>query len=833
MLDVLRWWLVATLIGLIAVPYAYRLFPFLPDRGVTAARALGLLLVVFPLWWLAVLGLAPYTAGTALFLLAALGAGAVALGARDRAGLLAHLRAYRHLLVAGEIVFAIFLLGLAAFRAYAPAIEGTEKLFEFAFLNGVLRSERMPAADPWFAGEPMSYYYGGYLVVALVTKLAGTTPAVAFNLGVALTGALTAVGAFGLGANLALALRGRRRARAGTAAIAAGAMSVVLLLIIGNLEGVFELAAAHGWGSPAFYERLGIEGLTGPMPSQHWYPDGFWFWWRATRLGSIWNVLEFPFFSFMLGDLHAHVLVLPFSLLGLAALLNLLRAGEPPSWAGVRRRPWPVLVLSALTAMLALTNSWDQPVFLALLFGTALVQAMAPFPVPAREQEAAGRDDVRPPARVEWGVRVVRALAFTAVPAVLSLVLDLPLLLHLHAATQGIAPVELANPPAVVNGEGMVLPPHHFLMFWGPLLVVAAGAVLVQAGRARAWRLSAADRWLVLGITLAPLVAWAAAVGGVHRDPGAVLTELRARATWWAGGSYWLVQGGVLTLVFLGLLALLAEARRPVGTRRPGRLYLLLALTAGLALTHLVELFYVKEPQATRTNTLFKFSYTAWLLLATAGGAALVDAVYAWWRARPRSRSAATGMPIWFGATGALLLLALVYPVTAAFNRTDGFRAPMTLDGLAALRAADPHEYDAVQWLRRNLTGRPLLLEAVGNDYSLGGRFSARTGLPTVVGWPFHEAQERGGRDYTAMARRIAARVADVETIYRTADEETARALLARYGVDYVIAGRLEAAQYGTEGLAKFDRVGHAVYRNPAVTIWWVGAQAPVLGGRR
>ncbi len=801
MLDVLRWWLAATLIGLIAVPYAYRLFPFLPDRGLTAARALGVLLLVFPMWWLASLGAAPFTAGTALFISTVLAAGAVALAVRERAGLLAHLRAYRRLLVTGELVFAAFLLGLAAFRAYAPAIEGTEKLFEFAFFNGVLRSERMPAADPWFAGQPMSYYYGGYLVVALFTKLAHTEPAVAFNLGVALTGALTAVGAFGLGANLALALRGRRRPRPGVAAIAAGLMSVVLLLIIGNLEGVFELAAARGWGSPAFYQRLGIEGLTGPMPSQHWYPDGFWFWWRATRLGSVWNVLEFPFFSFMLGDLHAHVLVLPFSLLGLAAILHLVRAPEAPSWTAVRRRPWEALFLGALTAMLALTNSWDQPVFLGLLFAAALAR----------------------------GVGLGRALAFTAVPAVLSVLLDIPLLLHLRAATQGIAPVELTNPPAVVNGEGMVLPPHHYLMFWGPLLVVAAGTVLVQAGRTRVWRVRAADRWLALGITLAPLALWLAAVSGVHRDPGAALAEVRARATWWAAGSYWLVQAGVLALVFLGLLGLLAEARRQAADGRAGRRYLLLAVTAGLALTHLVELFYVKEPQATRTNTLFKFSYSAWLLLATAGGAALVDAVHAWQRSRRRAAAAS----LWFAAVGAVLLLALVYPITAAANRTEGFRAPMTLDGLAALRAADPHEYEAVQWLRRNLAGRPLLLEAVGNDYSLAGRFSARTGLPTVLGWPFHEAQERGGRDYAAVARRIAERTADVETLYRTTDEETARALLRRYGVEYVIAGRLEATQYGTEGLAKFDRLGHAVYRNPAVTIWWVGGQAPTLGGRR
>ena len=50
MLDVLRWWLLATLIGLVSIPYAFRLFPFLPDRGLSAARTLGVLLLVFPMW---------------------------------------------------------------------------------------------------------------------------------------------------------------------------------------------------------------------------------------------------------------------------------------------------------------------------------------------------------------------------------------------------------------------------------------------------------------------------------------------------------------------------------------------------------------------------------------------------------------------------------------------------------------------------------------------------------------------------------------------------------------------------------------------------------------
>jgi YYY domain-containing protein len=867
-LETLRWWLASTVVGVIALPYAFRLFRFLPDRGYTVARTLGVLLLVYPLWLLSVLGLLPFTAGAGVLVLAVLAAGAAVLAGRDRHALAAHLRDRRGLIIAAEVVFAAALIGIAVLRAYAPAIDATEKPFEYSMFTGVLHSLRMPPEDPWFGGQPLSYYYGGYLVAALLTKLTAVPPAYGFNLGLILTAALTAVSAFGLGANLVLAMgprrreapssatgphpptpspnigtggerllppmvrglpswsgvhagkrstrspspeigRGGRRVRAGTtAALTGGVLSVVLLMVIGNLEGAFELAAAHGLGSPAFWQRLGIVNLTGLVHTHHWYPDEFWFWWRATRLGSNWNILEFPFFSFMLGDLHAHVMVLPFTLLGLTAIFGLLRAGAPLDRASLRHGPALVLFLGVLAGMLALSNTWDQPIFLLLLFAGALMLNAARTGLTWR---AAGE-----------------TAAFVVPVALLSFALYLPYFADQHASILGIRPTELLHPPTGIEGEAMVSPPHHFLIAWGPLLLVAASVIIAEAVRRRVWRASA-DAWgTALLLVLLPLLAWGAVVAVDQGSVAALADEVRARATWWAFGSYWLVQIFLLGLIALGGMALYVDTRRPHPERRAARTYLLLASVGGLLILHGIELFYVLEPSPSRINTLFKFSYIVWLLLATAGGAAVVDVLGPWLR-----RGSRIGAGVWATGAAAVLALALIYPVTAAMNRTNGFSGPMTLNGLAFAKSADPDDYAAQTWMAANLPGRPTILEATGHVYSEAGRVSGRTGFPTVIGWMEHQEKLRGGRDYDAMVRTVEARAADVDTIYTTTNVQQARDLLSRYGVDYVYAGPLETKQYGTAGMPKFDALGSVVYRNASVTIYRIGdGSPPVLGSR-
>jgi uncharacterized membrane protein len=222
----------------------------------------------------------------------------------------------------------------------------------------------------------------------------------------------------------------------------------------------------------------------------------------------------------------------------------------------------------------------------------------------------------------------------------------------------------------------------------------------------------------------------------------------------------------------------------------------------------------------------FKFWFGAWWLTAIAAGVA------AWWllgkgrRAgrRPRPRTL-----VWLGAVAVAALLAVLYPVSAVPERVRDRIDPTawTLDGMAFLPEAvyeDEHgsyrlgrDLEAIRWARAAIPGSPVILEGVTPAYRWGNRFSVYTGLPAVIGWDYHEVQQRGNGE------EINRRVHDVERFYASPSVHEAQAVLRRYGVAYVFAGELERRYYGAAGVAKlrrmpalaqvYDRGGVEVYR--------------------
>jgi uncharacterized membrane protein len=208
-----------------------------------------------------------------------------------------------------------------------------------------------------------------------------------------------------------------------------------------------------------------------------------------------------------------------------------------------------------------------------------------------------------------------------------------------------------------------------------------------------------------------------------------------------------------------------------------------------------------------RMNTVFKLGFQAYLLLGLAAACALP------WAGRWLPRRA---WGVWAGVGAVLLLLGLVYPYAGNYARREGFSRTPSLDGLGWLRERAPGDVAAIAWLRESAPGQAVVLEAVGPDYSAFGhaRISTFTGRPTVLGWAGHELQwthEPGSRE------------ADVRTLYTTADEPTARELLGRYGVRFVVVGPIERADYGDAGLAKWDALGRRVFDREGTTVWQIG----------
>ncbi len=729
LLETLAWWAVLTGLGLGAWPLTRRLLGALPGQGWAWARVFGLLGLGYLAWVGGTLGLIPNTRPA--LLLTGLGA-ALGLWALDRAG---GLRPWRGLSPAflglSEAVFAAGFFGGAALRSLFPEVRHTEQPMDLALLNAAFRAEHFPPPDPWLAGHPVSYYYFGYLLTALLAKLAGTPTSVGYNLGLAAVFGLAAQGAFGLVYALAR-LNGTPEGRAALA----GLFGPACLLLAAN--GVVILEVLRTYGVPV--EWAAIKDLTGSGPALT-SPAAGWWWWRSTRVIDTlapdgqtsldYTITEFPLFSFILGDLHPHVVALPFGLGAVALGLAVFLAGEGTG---------PGLKVAAgwFLGGLGFINTWDLPTFGGLV---VLARALSPT-------------------RETWARRLLAAAELGAVLGLLAVGLYLPFYLTLESQVQGVAPVG----PVGTR-------PHHLALFWGPLLAPLVGWLILEARPSRAGL-----------FPLLPVGLWAA----------------------WSVRAGLFAAGRLAQMAPQLLLAAAASALAFGEAKRPAARFASLLAFAGAMLVLGVELFYVRDAFGTRMNTVFKLYYQAWTLLGLASAAAF----YFLLGSRPGRA----------GAAAAALALApsLLYGPLAVWSRSLERTGPPTLDGLAYLRLTQPDEAAALDWLRANVPGAPVIVEAVGPSYSEFGRVSARTGLPTLLGWPGHEAQWRGSD------RLFRGRDRDVDAIYAGRDPVRLQALLARYRVRYVYFGEPERARYGPAAEEWLGRHLRPVFRQGGVVIFEV-----------
>ena len=486
MIDALVWFLSIHLLGLLGLPLAFALFRRLPDRGYTLAKPLGLIIASYVLWLLGLTGFIPNSQATitGILLLMAVAGGAI-LRTRWRE-LSRFLATERRTIIIAEVVFLTFYLLWLGIVSSAPAINHTEKPMDFAFLNGLLQARHFPPEDPWLAGHSISYYYFGHFTMALLTKFTGIASSVSYNLSLSLVPALAATAIFGIVYNLLRLSRARRQT-----AVSYGIFGAVLLLVVGNLEGALEFVHLRGWGGDGFWQWVGIKGLEGAPTGQGLFPDGHLWWWRATRVIDTlsdgqsldYTITEFPMFSFVLGDLHAHVLGLPFVVLGLALCLNVFMSGDRLGVAWLRHHPVESLFIALFLGSLAFINAWDFPLLAAVLALVVLLKAYS--------QERSN------PWKAVWsaGVMLLPILA-------LAVVLFLPYYLTLDTQASGISP-----------WTGPSTRPFLFFIVIGLFFTLGVTFALAQlAELPRPGRRQLPAIMSIAGLAFLPLLAWTALV---------------------------------------------------------------------------------------------------------------------------------------------------------------------------------------------------------------------------------------------------------------------------------------------------------------------------------
>jgi len=830
------WYIILTLLGWLTFPLAFYLFPALTDRGYTLARTAGLLIWGYLFWLLASLGIAQNDLGGILLALAILIALSVWSISSLKSLFTNYLRTHSRLILTTEILFFAAFAFLAFVRSANPELTSTEKPMELAFINGILRSPVFPPQDPWLSGYAISYYYFGYVMTAMLARISAANGSTAHNLMTALIFALGAIGSYGILYSLLSRADHKRQTidhdennRPPSTVHGLALLGPLFLLLISNFEALLEVLHRRGlfWikdpitgeFTSSFWSWMDMKELSQPpMQPFGWIPDRYLWWWRASRViqdydmtGSFREVIdEFPFFSFLLGDLHPHVLAIPFGLLAISAALNLFLGG----WRGCielfgarLRVSYAGFLFSALLiGGLAFLNTWDILVaatlivasyviwranddgwnwnrledlfLLGLLLGILSVLLYFPFYLGFSSQAGGILPNFMYPTRgihlwVMWGTLLIPIFAY---------------LIHLSSGVQQLAAAQANSELSDSRGKpnwklgyslGLGLP---FLLF---LLTFFIG-----------WVISFLEKDIVINFL---------ASQGMTASQFVRATSLRRLA--YIGSLITLLAILIPALAFLfHNYASRITHHASISNRKLkiANQFVLLLITLGALLILAPEFVFLRDQFGYRINTVFKFYYQAWMLWGLVAAFAVAYLLQNLRGAKNIIFRVLIGLVIFSG---------LLYPTFGLLTKTNNFKPVFgyTLDDFERVKRENPDEAAAIDFLLTVPNG--VVAEAIGDGYSGYARISMWTGLQTVLGWPGHEAQWRGTYEPQGSRRE------DIKKLYTTVRWEEAQLIIKQYNIRYIYIGTLERVSMSVNE-EKFQSYLKPVFQQGSVVIY-------------
>lgn len=788
-LGVILWYLTISILGWCMVPVMRLAMPGLPDKGYAFGRISGMLLLAL-LSWLAGSAGIPVSRG----LIAAVFAVLVICGGLAGWIQRKELKEFwaknkKYILVVEAVVLAFFILDLLI-RVGNPDLwhpsKGGEKPMDFSYLNAVIKSTTFPPYDPWMAGGYINYYYYGFVIVGIPVKLLGIEPSIAYNLILPTLFSLLAVGAFSIVWNIMTAShlhsgKAQSDGRFDWTPVWIGIAAAIGIALLGNLgtvrmiwQGFQKLAAPDGQiqgGSLISHWVWALQGLVKFITgSQLPYGRGDWYWIPSRVIpapNDVEPITEFPFFTFLYADLHAHMMALPVTLLALGWAFSILMGRG--RWGEADGRHFKIsLAASFLLGGLAIgtlrpTNTWDYPTYLVLGLVAILYTFLhlSPSDAPNHILQRTGLN--------RWLVTLLAVGALIGI----SLVLYQPFTAWYG---QGYNSIDLWT--------GTHTPLGSYLTHWGLFIFILVS-----------WMISETIDWMKA-------------------------TPLRSLAKFYPYKN-WLI---LLAVGFLALIVVLSLMGVNIAWLvlflavwdlilifRPGMPDLKRAVCflvgSGLFFTLMVEVIVLKGDIG-RMNTVFKFYLQVWTLFAISSGAALgwiLEKIPEW-------------HPGWAKVftTGAwiLAICAALFPMIAGMDKIMDRYVPTashSLDGLNYMLGAVwgengkdislEQDYYGIRWMQQNVKGSPAIVEAHTVEYHWGSRYSINTGLPSVLGWRWHQVQQRA----VTPSEWVDQREREIENFYNTSELSDVQVFLRKYQVKYIIVGQLEKALYTSEGIAKFS----------------------------
>ncbi|MBI2431032.1 MAG: hypothetical protein HYV39_03395 [Candidatus Levybacteria bacterium] len=691
LLFIIQWWVVFFFIGIIFLPLTTLLFSSFIDRGYIFSKILGTAFVSYTVFVFGTLKIFPFTLSTIFFI-------SILFIAINIRFLKKYPKSTIRIFLFEEFLFLATLIFWSFIRGFQPDIHGLEKYMDYGFINSILRAEYFPPKDMWFTPFSINYYYFGHLVTAVLTKASLLPSHITYNLMLATIFAFTFTCSFSIGANLINKLKNQNL----KVLIIGGLLTAFLVSMAGNIHTIYAFFKPYTNENPVPFWQLALSPET--FPNSYWYPN-------ATRF--IHNTIhEFPMYSFVVSDLHGHVIDIPFVLLTITLLLSLIFNSR------VENFKLKILLISFLLAVMYMTNAWDGIIYFLL---TALVIVY-----------------------LNWK-RYLRIGLLVVLVCIGSIVFSLPFSLNFKP---------------FVSGIGILCAPDFLTEIgkFGPLLFEKD-----HCQHSPLWQL-----FILHGFFY-----------------------------------FW-----VISFIFF----LFNNLKLKIKNFSASDVFVLLLILLSTILIILPEFIYAKDiyPAHYRANTMFKLVYQAFIMLSISSSYIIVRLFL-----NHKSLIINRYVKFVYLFIGSIcLLVVLIYPYFAITSYYGNLQTYYGIDGTSYLKKLYPTDYEAIQWINKNIKGQPAILEAQGDSYTDYARVSTHTGLPTLLGWTVHEWLWRGSYDIPSP------RIAQIQTLYETKDLQQTKQLIKKHNIKLVFVGDLERQKYPNLNTDKFEALGKIIYQNGETKIY-------------
>ncbi len=716
------WWACLLVLGLVFLPLTANIFESFSDNGYYFSKVIGIALTSYLMWFLSSIRLLKFRTYSCIIVLLIF--------------LILNILIYKKTNVKEfinnktgvyfnrELIFFTILLIAVFIRGFKPEAYGTEKFMDYGFMTSMMRTDFMPPEDFWFAGEGINYYYVGQFIATFLSKLSFVPVTHGYNLMLMTIAAFSFVIPYTLVYNIAKNLFKEKNIKVKYSPHIAGIISGAAVSLAGNMHfSIFYFVI------PTIQEMLGIE------PSNYWFSNSTRYIGYHPETADK-TIHEFPSYSFILGDLHAHVLNIIFVLTLIGVLYAWLIDYKKLDFTNYKDRKLldflkdaldpKVLLVGFLIGLFHMTNFWDFPIYIVVAGGTIVFS-------------------------------LIRNYSFTKITFLLSSINAIVI----------IVVAELVALPFIVSFDQISTnilltsnrtPFYQLLILWGlPIIVVCGFLVeLVQTYK--------------------------------------IIKKLR--------------QSNANRNIYSKLVKknfLKADVVLFFKTMTLSDLFVLIIGLCAIGLVFIPELIYVEDIYSgdfKRANTMFKLTYQAFIMFGISSGYIFIK----FFKAKKFLWQKKFNIVCF-----ALFVSTLIYfPVAVEdwYGNVTKVQNYKGLDASAFLKDTMAEDYHAINWINENIKDKSVILEANGDSYTDYQRISVFTGHSTVLGWYVHEWLWRG--DTSVLEQRAS----DIETIYKSDNQDEVMDLINKYNIDYIYVGKLEKEKFIGINHDFLNSIGEKVYES-------------------